>query len=137
MSRKTFLGEYVFVLFLLLPLVASITGCDPAEAETLKNLYKQAIINQDQIPGGCNCRDNCNRSIMAPAASNTCQDETNNVRVTVVYQGIRYSVPVGCYCICSDTSWSGGVSTCVWDNDKFELEAPQYARSAQVVAGVE
>jgi hypothetical protein len=99
--------------------------------------YKQAIINQDQIPGGCNCRDNCNRSIMAPAASNTCQDETNNVRVTVVHQGIRYSVPVGCYCNCSDTSWTGGVSTCTWDNDKFELEAPQYARSAQVVAGVE
>jgi hypothetical protein len=135
MSRKTFLGEYVFVLFLLLPLVASITGCTPAEQENLLDLYKREVMAR--VPGGCNCRDNCNRSIMAPAASNTCQDETNNVRVTVVYQGIRYSVPVGCYCNCSDTSWTGGVSTCTWDNDKFELEAPQYARSAQVVAGVE
>lgn len=65
MSRKTFLGEYVFVLFLLLPLVASITGCNPAEQENLLDLYKREVMAR--VPGGCNCRDNCNRSIMAPA----------------------------------------------------------------------
>jgi hypothetical protein len=134
MSRKTFLGEYVFVLFILLPLFASMTGCNPAEQEDLLSLYRQAIMQR--VPGGCNCLDNCGRNIMAPAAQNTCQNATNGVEVIVEYLGVRYRVPVGCYCRCSST-WTGATGPCEWDDDKFRVEAPQNARSAIVIEGVE
>ena len=128
MSRKTFLGEYVFFLFLL-PLVASITGCNPAETESLLSSYRIALEAQYE-PDGCHCRDNCGGGIMAPAGENGCGVHNDGARVRVTYLGQIYSVPVSCYCMCSTPI--SGQSRCACDEGKFEREAPQYRNSATV-----